>query len=534
MPYSKWSEVNSAIKGIKPKVTLGQANVISKWADAMEKSEKPPDVPMAAAIAQFKDLYTKSGDKWKKKKKPKGNLQFISNQVAEVRYETVGDIEYLIAPVIAIREGVLNDELVTAEEIQNHFHSWNGRPIVLGHPQEDGIDISANDPEILHEIGLGHLFNVDLEDGKLKAEMWHPVTVLDQVAPEYKKRLEAGEETEVSTAYYRDRKEQSGLFNDVAYEAVAVNLHPDHLAVLEEALGACSWEDGCGVPRVNESKSRNVIKTILSALGLGKFFSNEESFGEMEQRIAQAWREEYLKKDDMIWPMIKVYDDHVIVDRAPDGAQGFYQYDYEEADDGIVFDEPVEVEVIYQPKTQAKIQQTGGVTSVNREEMLASIVADERLDLTEEQLVDSPEEVLTALVGLLEPNLEGPDTQDVQANQRETPCDQELPLEVMDFMKAVEDRGGLNEVFSLLDGLQHTKDTHKGTLVQALVANATCALSEDQLNGLDVDTLEALQQSLAPVDYTGQGGGPTVNREEVTPLVMPDIFARSDKLEVTA
>lgn len=67
MPYSSMDEVNPAIKGIKPPVTLAQANIIAGWADAMEQAENGPDNPWAAAIAQFKRLYETRGNRWIKK-----------------------------------------------------------------------------------------------------------------------------------------------------------------------------------------------------------------------------------------------------------------------------------------------------------------------------------------------------------------------------------------------------------------------------------------------------------------------------------
>lgn len=67
MPYDKMGDVNSAIKGIDPKVMLAQANLIASWADAMEKADDGPENPWAATIAQFKRLYEKSDTGWAKR-----------------------------------------------------------------------------------------------------------------------------------------------------------------------------------------------------------------------------------------------------------------------------------------------------------------------------------------------------------------------------------------------------------------------------------------------------------------------------------
>ena len=70
MPYTSMEDVNPAIRGIKPPVTLAQANLIAKWADAMEEeADDGARSPWAVAIAQFKRLYQVQAGKWVKKKK---------------------------------------------------------------------------------------------------------------------------------------------------------------------------------------------------------------------------------------------------------------------------------------------------------------------------------------------------------------------------------------------------------------------------------------------------------------------------------
>jgi len=67
MPYARWEDVNPALKSIKPKISLNQANMISRWADKMEASDNPPDSPWAVAIANFKKIYTPKDGRWVKK-----------------------------------------------------------------------------------------------------------------------------------------------------------------------------------------------------------------------------------------------------------------------------------------------------------------------------------------------------------------------------------------------------------------------------------------------------------------------------------
>lgn len=181
-------------------------------------------------------------------------LIFHKAQAEKTRREKLNGIEYLIVPTISIVEGVLNEELVLADEIGAHFEAWNGRPVVMAHPEQDGVFISANDPETLGEFAFGRIFNTDFDGEKLRQEMWIPLQEAIDRGGDFKdavERFEANKKTDVSTAYLRDAEETSGTFKGRGYNTIARNIRPDHLAVLLHEPGACSIEDGCGAPRVN-------------------------------------------------------------------------------------------------------------------------------------------------------------------------------------------------------------------------------------------------------------------------------------------
>lgn len=65
MPYKSISEANPAIRGIKPPVTLAQANMIAGWADSIEEKGEA-DSPWGAAIALFKRTHHVEDGKWVK------------------------------------------------------------------------------------------------------------------------------------------------------------------------------------------------------------------------------------------------------------------------------------------------------------------------------------------------------------------------------------------------------------------------------------------------------------------------------------
>lgn len=65
MPYKSMEDVNDAIKGIDPPVTLAQANWIAALADELEADGTENAWPVA--ISQFKKAYEVEGDGWVKK-----------------------------------------------------------------------------------------------------------------------------------------------------------------------------------------------------------------------------------------------------------------------------------------------------------------------------------------------------------------------------------------------------------------------------------------------------------------------------------
>lgn len=176
-------------------------------------------------------------------------MALITHQLsihARARREKKDGREYLVAPVVAVVEGVLNDRLVTMAELGKSLSAWDGVPLVIDHPTRDGVHISANEAGVPH---YGFLTAPSV-NGKFKAEAWWDVALL-QTAGEAGEtiihNLENGHTMEGSTAYFQDEEAKPGVFKGVAYNAIARNIQPDHYAVLLNDVGACSIRQGCGI-----------------------------------------------------------------------------------------------------------------------------------------------------------------------------------------------------------------------------------------------------------------------------------------------
>ena len=173
-----------------------------------------------------------------------------------VRHAILEGRKHLVVPVVMMVEGVHNGSagpiFHPAEELGRYAAAWNGIPVTIGHPTDNGMPVSANQPEVLEKAAVGKIFNTRLVDKKLKAEAWLDIELLKRKAPVALSYLKQGKPIEVSVGVFADEEEKEGVWNNEKYRAIARNHRPDHLALLLDAKGACSWEDGCGVRAYSE------------------------------------------------------------------------------------------------------------------------------------------------------------------------------------------------------------------------------------------------------------------------------------------
>jgi hypothetical protein len=169
--------------------------------------------------------------------------------------------DHLVFPVVALMEGVIwpgnadFPELVLASELDKAPGGWNGRPVVMNHPQNArGEYVMANDPIVLARYQYGTVFDTTMNKLKLSMDAWLDIEKAKEVdeAEETIQRIQDGESVEVSTGAWVVLEESDGIYEptDQEYHGIWREIVPDHLATLSEGtIGACSVEMGCGVPR---------------------------------------------------------------------------------------------------------------------------------------------------------------------------------------------------------------------------------------------------------------------------------------------
>ncbi len=227
-----------------------------------------------------------------------------------IRKDSMEGRDYTVVPMVMMKEGVLNGSMgplyYPANEISKLPIIWNGKPVVVYHPQINGMGVSACSPEIYTSQKIGVIMNTNWnEDNKtLKAEAWIEEERCKKVDRRVWNAIEKESMMELSTGLFTENEAvENGKYGEKSYAYIARNYRPDHLAVLPDQIGACSTKDGAGFIR-NELWAGN------------KMTRNSVSFDDIRQQLSHLIRAKYQRKGDngienYCYPET-VYDDFVV------------------------------------------------------------------------------------------------------------------------------------------------------------------------------------------------------------------------------
>lgn len=158
--------------------------------------------------------------------------------------------EYLVVNGVAIVEGVLNKYFVPFEEFGAFEKDWDGVPLVLRHPKQNNGSARVPHPDV-PVIGNFYSASLDSTNRRMTGEYWFDKATL--LAFDEGKKIHndilAGKMIETSTGYYAGLEQNPGDFKGITFIGIQRNIHPDHIAVLPDEVGACSIKDGCGINR---------------------------------------------------------------------------------------------------------------------------------------------------------------------------------------------------------------------------------------------------------------------------------------------
>lgn len=472
----------------------------------------------------------------------------LKSSVGGVRRETVGGREYLVVPTVAIVQGVLNGELALAEEFGAQVAAWNGRPVVYRHPYYRGVPISANSsPQVAAAYQIGTIYNAQLDGDRLKAEMWIDLEKVRNMSEEVQARvraMERGEPVEVSTGYFAVLERSSGTYNGRPYYAIQRRIVPDHLAVLPaDEIGACSWADGCGAPRVahrrnHETKGgemmsgpgrvKAVLMSAMRALGLT---TNEMSHADIRDALYRALTNA-LPKDTYVF-VRDVYDDYVVYEVGDlTGNERILKRSYTIDQNGnvILGDDETEVrpETNYVEVTPPEDQQSQQTAVTNRQitkssegaavsgtVIVNSCGCNKRSAVNNEKKeVENvrKQELINALIANTATKWTEADRA-VLEQLDETVLEKMLPVNQTEPAPAVNEAKTPEDVIAnisdpqlraVFDRLIRQARERRNQMISELTANSRCRFSKERLEAMSDDDLEALYESLKPEDYSGR------------------------------
>jgi hypothetical protein len=187
---------------------------------------------------------------------------------AVVRNESLEGRDHYVVPMVMLTEGVHAGNkgplYYPKEELSKSPSAWDHKPIVVYHPDDDK---TACRPTIINSQKVGIILNTewDKKGKKLKAEAWIDKKRADKVDIRISESIEQNRVMELSTGLLTENEMTPGQWGIEAYEGIARNYRPDHLALLPDKRGACSVDDGAGLLK-NEMSFSNIHSSLALAL----------------------------------------------------------------------------------------------------------------------------------------------------------------------------------------------------------------------------------------------------------------------------
>lgn len=367
----------------------------------------------------------------------------------------------LYAPAVIIKPGVLNGLLVEEAELRASAEMWNGRPVTINHPTRNGeVVFSATDEGVWDSHVVGRMMDVRYDQG-LRGTMVlerAPMQSVGNSAKRMYRTLRAGSSFEVSTGYWAEidfsaRGKQGGK----PYIGVTRSIIPDHVAILPNEQGACSWQDGCGMPRINRKgatmpEEEMVTVTLTNNSGVNSAATVEEPAPDSTAVTNVA--------AGCACPEANAVTNE---DAAEDGA--WESWDAWSAEGGV------------------QQEATEGTEVTEATEPVAEVAAPD---------APASEEAPPA---------------EMQANAASPAALDALIAEL----------GGAEVVATALRSLVAQRATQRQTHISAIVANSRGQLTAADVEGMPDATLERMARALAPVSYAGAGrpAAPAVETEWV-------------------
>jgi hypothetical protein len=482
----------------------------------------------------------------KNKETPKREIRsLVCNLVpTSCRFDTMEGREFLVVPMIILTEGVHNGSdgsiYYPSEELSKTPAVWNHKPVVVYHPEINGVGISACDPDVITNRKVGVMMNTKFDNGKLRSEAWIDKDRASIVDNRILEAVDRNEMMELSTGLFVDCEiVENGDWNGEPYSFIARNFRPDHLALLPDKIGACSIKDGAGFLR-NESFEKSPelqeLKKVLIKAGL---LSNETSFGKIREELSSALRAKFESGKMEAYVYVEdVYSNFVVYE-----LQGvLYRLGYFSSDAGVSLSDEAPVQVVrvveYRTVQGAFVGNTDAnktkKADMNKEKLVNEIVANEKSVWAEkdrEVLMNMTDEQLTSIGSALaeKPAVAEPAVVEPAATVVKNEGVAK-PANVQDFIQQAP-----AEIQEVLRNSLSVYSEEKGKFIGVITANKRNVFKAEDLSRRTLGELKAiaaLAQEEAPAafvaDYSGLGQVPTSNQGGEEAMALPTMnFAKA-------
>lgn len=420
----------------------------------------------------------------------KAEMKFsVFQQTADIRMESHLGRMWIVAPMVMVKEGVLNGNLVLAEEFGRYVEAWNGIPVTLGHPMENGVHVSANSPKFDKELTIGRVYNAVMSgDGKsLKGEAWidlEKVKMMGGDATTAVQRLEEGQLIDVSTSYFSDIEPGRGERFGQKFDAIIRNIRPDHLAVLLDEEGACSLDDGCGIPRNQKTREEEVFVEVEDVVKIVK--TENAPILSVLSAVARKvlGKGVPMNKKELIAKITKV-------EANPLTAEALEVIEFEDLESMLEFLEGLEEEEPAKPTAQEQKEVEG---------LIEKLTAIEGNKFDAKALGAMNVDTLKTLLETLEAESEGDPDPDKNKGQ-ESELDKALAKALAPIQKDLKELG--ESVKSIETNAEAEAEAEKAEHIEALKADKNNLFSEEDMKDMSVGSLEKLRRTLQPSSYIG-------------------------------
>ena len=482
-----------------------------------------------------------------------------------IRRENFDGKEHLVIPMIMMTPGVRNEILYTEKELEKFPQSWNGRPVVTYHPRQlNGAPKSAsNDPSTFEAVKIGYIFNCeyDVRTG-LKAEAWIDPERANAVGGDLLQLLEMNENIDVSIGVFQEEIKEEGEQGGKNYSSIALNLRPDHLAVLPGGVGGCTWEEGAGLPRLQQEEGmktkrkrtstpgdENGVTTMVSDIvkAVSSLVGHELSHGHIHNELSDAIRASLnLREGDYAY-VVEVFGDYFIYEHARANEESqLFKLKYVVNENNIEIDdsEPQQVErkteyvtVTNQSSTKGPSTQTqtqGG--KMNKKDKIDGLIAQQRWPEADRAVLDAMDD--ESFLRVYETLSADSDDKTVTKQEPEPVVQVRDPkkVEAPTIMSAEDWLAQSDlppEIASTLRQSLRAQDEQKQTLIKGIMGSPTNTFTDAFLRTQSLDALKGMADLARVPVYgvrpSGQEGSLTTQAQSEAALAPPSLWGDDNK-----